>query len=298
MAIGVRISKYSSFVFDEDNHRYDTPQYRYVQPFASKNKLMNCVVGIIRDISTTQGSVGIYDELTGNKVVDFSLRVSGETVRYNYYDEVEMVVMESWMVNPSQLKPYRIYQIRVYREANPRPNDIPIGIARFICYETGDECASNIIELYYDTVNPQFPKDFFLFGLQNGGSWRQKVLFSCVGGINRRASKFHSQVETFRNSEYLLHNIMGFASETDTIVLGDAFGVPNDVGKKLSLILSCAKVEIYHPTDCPTLTPITLSDSADIERLELGDDYPFFCFSANIETWESNFYDAKKKRLP
>lgn len=297
MAIGFRISKYSSFVFDEDNHRYDTPQYQYVQPFASKDKLKYCVIGTIRDSNIIKGSISIYDELTGNKIVDLVAINTATTQRYNYYDSMEEVVLESWIFDTSQLKPYRIYQIRVYREANPTPNSIPIGIARFICYEEGDECASNIIELYYDTVNPQFPKDFFLFGL-HGGRWRQKVLFSCVGGINRRASKFHSQVETFRNSEYLLHNIMGFASETDTIVLGDTFGVPNDVGKKLSLILSCTKVEMYHPTDCPTLTPITLSDSTDIERLELGDDYPFFCFSANIETWESNFYDAKKKRLP
>lgn len=298
MAIGVRISKYSSFVFDEDNYRYDTPQYQYVQPFASKDKLRYCVVGIVRDGKTSRGAVGIYDELTGNKVIDFALTRSQDTYRFNYYDETEGITMDSWMIeNPQALEKYRIYQIRVYKEAIPAPNSIPIGIARFICYEAGDECASNIIELYYDTTDTQFPKDFFLFKQLSGGL-RQKVLFSCVGGVNRRASKFHTQVETFRNSEYLLHNIMGFASETDTIVLGDAFGVPNDVGKKLSLILSCAKVEMYHPTDCPTLTPISISDSADVERLELGDDYPFFCFSANIETWESNFYDAKKKRLP
>lgn len=282
------ISKYSSFVFDEDNHRKDR-QLKYIQPFLSKDSIKKCAVGVLTNYQNLsledRITVKIFNDITGEEVEAImpkgGFEVDGGLYAITFeFDETAY----DW----DFLQPFVRHRVEV------REWDLLVGKAYFLHYGSAKGCIDGVVELSYkptiinDLIKSNnnetgyLKDDEFVFMCDDNGNVKP-VVFSCIGGFDKRASSFHSKIETFRDAGYNLNFLSGFNSETNRLFFGDEYGVPNDVGKKLSLIMSCDNVSVYNLNNKHSPTEIILSDSSDIERIELCEDYPFFVFAVSVE---------------
>ena len=310
----IKVSKYSSFCFDEDNFKFDK-QIKYIQPFRSTLVLRECAVGIIHsstsDVKCSVAPLGSYNSTLfelQSELYEFEEQ-SDIAINIDDFLSIPNANIRTFSIseaNTWSLSPCTRYSLVVWVK-NTGGSYTIANIANFVCFDyandkdKSDYCGSDILELRYSCPKGSelhFLKDNeFAFFPSNPS---RTVLTSFVGGFNKRENGYDTDVETFRDVNNTLHNLSGFNSQKDLLLMGDSMGVPNDMGKKLSLIMSCEKIwawnrEYDNSGNVGIGIPIVLADKSTMERMRLKDNYPFYVFSCSVERRDTRLYNQITK---
>ena len=73
------------------------------------------------------------------------------------------------------------------------------------------------------------------------------------------------------------HLLSGFKKDTYTLCMGDNFGVPNGYARVFRNALSCNETYLNG-------VRFAISDEQDVERESIGDIYPYYRFTATINS--------------
>lgn len=104
--------------------------------------------------------------------------------------------------------------------------------------------------------------------------------FRCEAAFFPQSETYNVEDNNFRDQEFDLSMMSAEASTIHGLTVGGKLGIPSWVAKKLSYIFSCTEVYIGEVDDD---VEYVFSDGSSIERTPMGDMYPLYVFTINLE---------------
>lgn len=104
--------------------------------------------------------------------------------------------------------------------------------------------------------------------------------FRCEAAFFPQNEAYNVEDNNFRDQAFDLSKLSAEASTTRGLTVGGRLGVPTWVAEKLSRIFSCTEVYVGEIDDA---VEYVMVDSGAVERTNMGEMYPKYVFSLNLE---------------
>ncbi len=243
------ISEFSSVVFDRENYKYDE-EIDYRQMFSRKDKIRLCV--------------GV-DTRAGEKLSDINCYMTSDdstppTVQREEYGNSFIVFSLNAGVGNID---YGTYKVNVGNLFTLKGYSAEFDIV-------SEDCLQDTMVLDYSDTRNKFDTVF-----RDKSNNPLFYTFRFLGSILDRSTDFGIEGAIFNDQSMQSKTLSGFIKDTYTLVVGDNNGVPNGFGRKVRNALSCNICYLNK-------FQASITEATSLSREDIGDSYPFFRFTAEI----------------